>query len=560
MSDSTDKPVTEVEETKARSRRLRGSLSESLVDPVTGAIAADDTHISKFHGIYQQDDRDDRAERTKQKLEPDYSFMIRVRVPAGVCTPGQWLAMDQLAQNYANGTLRLTTRQAFQFHGVLKGDLRTTIQGIDDVLLDTLAACGDVNRNVMCTPLAASVQVHREASHWAARISEHLTPRTRAYHEIWLGSEKLPDSQAEEEPIYGATYLPRKFKIAVAIPPFNDVDVFAQDLGFVAIERDGELVGFNVTVGGGMGVTHGEPATYPRLADVIGFCSPTEVLRVAEAVVKIQRDYGDRTDRKHARLKYTIDDRGLDWFMEELAGRGVQLSSAATAAFEHTGDRYGWLQDSDGLWHVTLLIPAGRVMDLESAPLRTGLNAIAQILDGEFRITPNQNLIISGIEEGHKAEIERLIKDHGLDSWRSATPVRRNALACVALPTCGLAMAEAERFLPSFIDRIEALLARHQLSDEDLLLRITGCPNGCARPYLADIGLIGKAPGRYNLKLGGGSAGARLNMDYRGNLSEGRILEVLDELFADFVESRESGEGFSDFLLRTQRLEGELHA
>lgn len=560
MSDSTDKPVTEVEETKARSRRLRGSLSESLVDPVTGAIAADDTHISKFHGIYQQDDRDDRAERTKQKLEPDYSFMIRVRVPAGVCTPGQWLAMDQLAQNYANGTLRLTTRQAFQFHGVLKGDLRTTIQGIDDVLLDTLAACGDVNRNVMCTPLAASVQVHREASHWAARISEHLTPRTRAYHEIWLGSEKLPDSQAEEEPIYGATYLPRKFKIAVAIPPFNDVDVFAQDLGFVAIERDGELVGFNVTVGGGMGVTHGEPATYPRLADVIGFCSPTEVLRVAEAVVKIQRDYGDRTDRKHARLKYTIDDRGLDWFMEELAGRGVQLSSAATAAFEHTGDRYGWLQDSDGLWHVTLLIPAGRVMDLESAPLRTGLNAIAQILDGEFRITPNQNLIISRIEEGHKAEIERLIKDHGLDSWRSATPVRRNALACVALPTCGLAMAEAERFLPSFIDRIEALLARHQLSDEDLLLRITGCPNGCARPYLADIGLIGKAPGRYNLKLGGGSAGARLNMDYRGNLSEGRILEVLDELFADFVEFRESGEGFSDFLLRTQRLEGELHA
>ena len=559
MSGPTAKPLTEVEHVKASSRLLRGSLAESLVDPLTGAIAEADTHVSKFHGIYQQDDRDVRAERTKQKLELDYSFMIRVRVPAGVCTPGQWLAMQQLAKNYANGALRLTTRQAIQLHGVLKGDLRTSIQGIDNVLLDTLAACGDVNRNVMCTPLAVTAQVHRRASYWAGRISEHLTPRTRAYHEIWLDREKLPSNEPEDEPIYGPVYLPRKFKIAVAIPPWNDVDVFAQDLGFIAIERYGKLIGFNVTVGGGMGMTHGEPGTYPRLADVIGFCPPRQVLAVAEAVVKIQRDYGDRSDRKHARLKYTIDDRGLDWFMAELAHRGIQLHPAAPAAFQHTGDQFGWLQDSDGLWHATLFIPSGRVADLETSRLQTGLSTIAQVLRGEFRITPNQNLIISAIEESQKAEIEQLISEHGLEIWRSATPVRRNALACVALPTCGLAMAEAERYLPSFIDRLEALLSHHQLSEQDLLVRITGCPNGCARPYLADVGLIGKAPGRYNLMLGGGGAGARLNSRYRENLSEAQIVEVLDQLLADFVKERQPDEDFSAYLLRADRLPGELH-
>ena len=548
-----------MEHVKASSRLLRGSLAESLADPLTGAVAEADTHVSKFHGIYQQDDRDVRAERTKQKLEPDYSFMIRVRVPAGVCTPDQWLAMQQLAKDYANGALRLTTRQAIQLHGVLKGDLRTTIQRIDKVLLDTLAACGDVNRNVMCTPLAVTAQVRRRASYWAGRISEHLTPRTRAYHEIWLNSEKLPSNEPEAEPIYGPVYLPRKFKIAVAIPPSNDVDVFAQDLGFIAIERYGKLIGFNITVGGGMGMTHGEPGTYPRLADVIGFCPPRQVLAVAEAVVKIQRDYGDRSDRKHARLKYTIDDRGLDWFVAELARRGVQLHPAAPVAFQHTGDRFGWLRDSDGLWHVTLFIPNGRVMDHETSRLQTGLSAIAKVLGGEFRITPNQNLIISGIEESQKAVIEQLISEHGLDIWPSATPVRRNALACVALPTCGHAMAEAERYLPSFIDRMEALLARHQLSEEDLLVRITGCPNGCARPYLADVGLIGKAPGRYNLMLGGGDGGARLNSRYQDNLSEAQIVEVLDQLLADFVKQREPDEGFSDYLLRADRLPGELH-
>lgn len=559
MSDPSNKPVTEVEDIKARSAHLRGTLAESLADPVTGSIAPDDTQISKFHGIYQQDDRETRVERTKQKLEPDYSFMIRARVPAGICTPAQWLALQQIAADHSNGELRLTTRQAVQLHGVLKGDLRTTMRRINDALLDTFAACGDVNRNVGCTPLAENAEVHRRASRWAARISEHLTPRTRAYHEIWLAGSPLPGNEPEHEPIYGATYLPRKFKIALAIPPLNDVDVFAQDLGFIAVERFGKLIGFNVAVGGGMGMSHGEPATYPRLADVIGFCSPAASVAVAEAVVKIQRDFGDRTDRKHARLKYTIDDRGLDWFVDELGRRGVHLRAAVPVDFEQTGDRFGWSEDSDGLWHATLYVPGGRVVDNKKIRLQTGLSAIARILKGEFRITPNQNLIISRVEDTQKEEIQRLITEHGLDLWRDAAPVRRNALACVALPTCGLAMAEAERYLPQFIGKVEELLARHGLSEQDLLVRITGCPNGCARPYLADVGLVGKAPGRYNLMLGGGAVGARLNQGYRENLSEERIVDELDRLLADFVGNRDSGEPFSDYLHRAGFLESQPH-
>jgi sulfite reductase (NADPH) hemoprotein beta-component len=559
MSDPSNNPVTEVEDIKARSAHLRGTLVESLADPVSGSIAPDDTQISKFHGIYQQDDRETRVERAKQKLEPDYSFMIRARVPAGICTPAQWLALQQIAAENSNGELRLTTRQAVQLHGVLKGDLRTTMQRINDALLDTFAACGDVNRNVGCTPLAENAEVHRRASRWAARISEHLTPRTRAYHEIWLAGRPLPGNEPEHEPIYGATYLPRKFKIALAIPPLNDVDVFAQDLGFIAVERFGKLIGFNVAVGGGMGMSHGEPATYPRLADVIGFCPPAASVAVAEAVVKIQRDFGDRTDRKHARLKYTIDDRGLDWFVDELGRRGVHLRAAVPVDFEQTGDRFGWSEDSDGLWHATLYVPGGRVVDDENARLRTGLSAIARILKGEFRITPNQNLIISRIEDTQKEEIQRLITEHGLDLWRDAAPVRRNALACVALPTCGLAMAEAERYLSQFIGKVEELLARHGLSEQDLLVRITGCPNGCARPYLADVGLVGKAPGRYNLMLGGGAVGARLNQAYGENLSEERIVDELDRLLADFVGNRDSGEPFSDYLHRAGFLESQPH-
>jgi len=546
----TPAPLAEVEHIKARSRHLRGTLVESLADPLTGAIAPADTQLIKFHGSYQQDDRDIREERRLQKLEPAYSFMIRTRLPGGVCTPTQWLALDELARTHANGTLRLTTRQAFQFHGVIKGELKSTIAGINATLLDTLAACGDVNRNVMCNPNPVDSRAHEVVQQWTVRLSEHLLPKTRAYHEIWLDEEKV--AGGEEEPLYGSTYLPRKFKAAVVVPPLNDVDVFSQDLGFIAILEAGELVGFNVTVGGGMGATHGDNATFPRLADVVGFIPPDRMLAVAEQVVKVQRDFGDRTNRKHARLKYTIEDRGIAWFVGELEQRlGFKLEPARPFAFEHNGDRFGWLQGHDGKWNLTLFIESGRVADREEQRHLTGLREIARLHKGDFRLTPNQNLIIAGIAPEDRPAIESLVEAHGLAGFQRASPLRRNALACVALPTCALAMAEAERYLPDLVSLLDARLAAHGLGKDNILLRITGCPNGCARPYLAEIALVGKAPGRYNLFLGGDLRGQRLNRLYRENIDEAGILEALEPLFAAYAKDRQPGEGFGDFTVRT---------
>src|SRR6056297_80173 len=373
---------SDVERIKAGSRHLRGTLERSLEDRLTGAIADDDTQLSKFHGIYQQDDRDVRSERRRQRLEPAYSFMIRARVPGGVCTPAQWLAMDELARTHANGTLRLTTRQAFQFHGVIKTRLRATIRGINECLLDTLAACGDVNRNVMAGVNPWRSVLHARVARLADEVSAHLTPATRAYHEIWLDGERL-ESEAgrdEQEPIYGATYLPRKFKMGFVVPPENDIDVYSQDLGFIAIEQEGELAGFNVVVGGGMGTTHGEPDTWPRLGDVIGYCTPEQVTAVSEAVVTTQRDFGDREDRKHARLKYTIEDRGVDWFKAELAKYlGYSLGDVRDFHFEDNGDRYGWVKDERGNFHYTLFVQGGRVLDTPDYPMREGLREIAKI-------------------------------------------------------------------------------------------------------------------------------------------------------------------------------------
>jgi sulfite reductase (NADPH) hemoprotein beta-component len=538
-----------VEHIKARSNRLRGTLAESLADPLTGAIAPADTQLIKFHGSYQQDDRDIREERRQQKLEPAYSFMLRTRLPGGVCTPKQWLVLDELARTYANGTLRLTTRQAFQLHGVLKGDMKRTIQGMSTVLLDSIAACGDVNRNVMCNPNPVDSRAHEVVHQWAVRLSEHLLPKTQAYYEIWLDKEKV--AGGEEEPIYGPTYLPRKFKAGITVPPLNDVDVFSQDLGFIAIIEAGELIGFNVLVGGGMGATHGDNATFPRLADVIGFCRPEQLLEVAENVVKVQRDYGDRTNRKHARLKYTIEDRGLAWFVSELETRlGYKLQPAHAFAFEHNGDRFGWLQGHDGRWNLTLHLDSGRVADRDDQRHLTGLREIARVHQGDFRLTPNQNLVIAGIPSAERPAIEALVKAHNLDGFQRASPLRRNALACVALPTCALAMAEAERYLPQVTDLLDERLAAHGLAGENILLRITGCPNGCARPYLAEIALVGKAPGRYNLFLGGDARGQRINRLYRENIDEAGILAALDPLFAAFKRERLPGEGFGDFTVR----------
>ncbi len=547
-------PLSPVEKIKTASRHLRGTLVDSLANDVTGAIADDDTQLIKFHGSYQQDDRDLREERRQQKLEPAWSFMIRTRTPGGVVTPTQWLKLDAIATTFANGTLRLTTRQAFQFHGIVKRELRATMQAINAALIDTIAACGDVNRNVIVGVNPHASALHAQVQDAAERLSERLKPKTRAYYEIWLGEEKIADSEAENayEPLYGKTYLPRKFKVAFAVPPTNDVDVFAHDLGFIAIAERGGLLGFNVTVGGGMGATHGDERTFPRLADVLGFVSVDQLFAVAEAVVTTQRDFGDRTDRKHARLKYTIADRGLAWFRAEVERRlGFALLPPRPFAFDHVGDRFGWTEGHDGRWHLNLRIEAGRIADRGERTHLTGLREIAEILDGEFRLTSNQNLIVANVAPAQRAAIDALVARHGLDGFRSASPLRLNALACVSLPTCALGMAEAERYLPSLLDRVEALLTAHGLGDAPIGLRVSGCPNGCSRPYLAEIALVGKAPGRYNLMLGADARGQRLNRLHRENIDETEILAQLDGLFARYAAEREAAEGFGDFLLRS---------
>lgn len=545
----SDTPLSDVERIKTASRHLRGTLSESLGDAVTGALADDDTQLSKFHGIYQQDDRDLRAERRKQKLEPAFSFMIRVRVPGGLVTGQQWVALDDIADEYANGTLRLTTRQAVQYHCIVKRGLKQAMASINATLLDTLAACGDVNRNVMCTAHPDDSTLHRQVFEAAQQVHDHLTPQTGAYHEIWLDGKKVEGPDVE--PIYGDTYLPRKFKSVVALPPVNDVDIFAHDLGFIAIVEDGELVGFNVTVGGGLGMTHGDQGTFPRLADVIGFCAPDQVRDVSEHVVTVQRDFGDRTNRKHARLKYTIEDRGVDWFVETLNARLAQpLQAARPFAFDTTGDRYGWVEREDGRWNYTLFVENGRIADNAEHQMRTAMRELATAFGADFRITPNQNLVIVGLDAQRKDAVSELLERYRVTGKEGPTALRQNAMACVAFPTCSQAMAEAERYLPSLLSRIEALMAEHSLGDIPIVTRMTGCPNGCARPYLAEIGLVGKGPGTYNLLLGAAPDGSRLNTQYRENIGEEQILAELDRLLGDYAAHRHEGERFGDFVVR----------
>lgn len=543
-----------VERIKAASRGLRGTIVESLADPVTGGLADDDQHLLKFHGSYQQHDRDSVEARRQAKLEPAFSFMIRTRLPGGYCTPAQWLALDGLATRYANGTLRLTSRQAFQLHGVVKEDLKPTIAAMNAVLVDTVAACGDVNRNVLATPGPAASPVHAAAQEWAEKLSAHLLPRTRAYHEIWLDGARVAPEQ-EAETVLGANYLPRKFKAAIAVPPVNDVDVYAQDLGFIAIVEGGRLAGFNLTVGGGLGATHGDAKTFPRLAEVVGFLVPEQLLAVAEAVVTTQRDFGDRSERKHARLKYTIADRGLAWFRGEIERRlGFALEASRPFAFETTGDRFGWHEDAAGRWHLTLRIESGRVADRGDARLRSGLARIARVHRGHFRLTPNQNVVVADVAPEDRWRIDALVAGYGLGAHRTARAVSLESLACVALPTCPLAMAEAERYLPAATAAIDALMEKHGLSGEPLLFRVSGCPNGCSRPYLAEVALVGKAPGRYNLHLGGARDGGRLALLYRENLDESQLLAALDPLLAAWAAGRAPAEPFGDFLHRSGRL------
>ena len=531
---------------KNKSDYLRGTIAASLLDRITGAVpSADDVKLMKFHGIYQQDDRDLRDERRRQKLEPAFQFMIRVRLPGGVCTPAQWLKLDELARAHGGETLRITTRQTFQFHWVLKDSLRPIIQGLHEALLDTVAACGDDSRGVMCTVDPQSSRFHADVAAMAKRVSDHVIPKTRAYHEIWYGSERVASSEPEE-PFYGRTYMPRKFKIGFALPPSNDIDVYAQDLGFIAIEGVNGLEGFNVAIGGGMGRTDQAPETYPRLASVIGFVPIDRILACCDAVMTVQRDYGDRKDRQRARFKYTIDDKGLDWVKAEIE-RNMEASfeDARAYAFTSNGDGHGWSTTPDGKHHRTLIIENGR-LDLK---LLDALRDIARVHHGTFRMTPNQNVIVAGVKADDRAGIDAILAEHWPDIDQFSV-LRRNAIACVAFPTCGLAMAESERYLPSLLGKIEAILAENDLADEPIAVRMSGCPNGCSRPYIAEIGLTGRALGKYNLYLGGGFHGQRLNRMVRENVGEAIILEVLADALGRYARERTSGEPFGDFTIR----------
>ncbi len=537
---------------KAASNYLRGTIAEGLQDQTTGSMSDRDQQLLKFHGTYQQDNRDLRPNRRKHKLEKAYSFMLRVRAPGGVTTADQWLRLDQLATQFANGTIKLTTRQSFQFHGIIKSNLKRTIAEVNEVAMSTIAACGDVNRNVMCAPNPYLSAVHARAMEDARAISVHLTPHTRAYHEIWLDGEKVETSeQPEEEPIYGKTYLPRKFKITIAVPPSNDVDIYADCLGFIAIAENDKLLGYNVTVGGGMGATHGNEATFPRVANVIGFCTPEQIVDVAEKVVLIQRDFGDRENRAHARFKYTVDDHGPDWILAKLNEYlGYDLGPVRPFEFEDNGDRFGWVEDPSGNSHFTLYVAGGRVLDTPTYPLRNGLREIARIHKGDFRLTANQNLIIANITPETREEIAKLLKSHGIEDSHLESGLRLNSLACVALPTCALALAEAERHLPGLLTELEESIEANGLRHDAITIRITGCPNGCARPFISEIGIVGRGPGRYNLYLGGGFAGQRLSKLYRADVPEQQIKVLLAPVFARYAQERFDGERFGDFCIR----------
>ena len=552
MTNPTDpKQPTANEVIKAGSHLLRGTLAKEMADTSTGGISEEAGQLTKFHGLYLQDDRDQRIALKRAGQEKAFQFMLRVRLPGGRATPQQWLTLDRLANELEVGlpSLRLTTRQTFQFHGVLKGNVKKLVQGMHEVLLDSIAACGDVNRNVMTSPNPERSPLHQQVYEQARAWSDFALPKTHAYHEIWLDDEMVAGGeQKESEPMYGATYLPRKFKTAFVVPPSNDVDVFSQDLGYIAIIEDGKLAGYNVSIGGGLGMSHGNVDTFPRLADVIGFITPEQVIPVGEAVLTTQRDYGDRTNRKHARLKYTLEDKGVAWFREEVEARShVKFQPARLYTFTTIEDPHGWHECADGTWFYGLHILSGRVVDRPAWRMKTALHEIAQVHKGDFRLTPSQNLTISGVTPAEKVTIEEILKKHGLDHENERSGLRLNALSCVALPTCGLALSESERVLPDILAKLEPVLDAAGLHRDAISIRMTGCPNGCARPYLAEIGLVGKAPNKYALYLGAKYQGTRLNRLFAATVSLEQAAELLTPVIQRYARERQDGEGFGDF-------------
>jgi len=539
--------LTHNEDIKAAIPTLAGTIAATLNDPAADHFSEDDNQFLKFHGSYQQDDRDLR------KTGKKYIMMVRGRIPGGVMTAGQWQVFDRLAAEHGNNTLRITTRQSIQFHGVLKSSLRAVIKGINESLLSTLSACGDVNRNVLAPPTPAYTPARETVYRDCVRVADALRPQTRAYHSIWIDGIQLklddPANKDFVDPLYGKTYLPRKFKVAFAIPPVNDIDVFTNDLGLIAIVENERLAGYNVAVGGGMGRSHGNQQTYPRLADVIGFVTPDRLVDVAKAVLTIHRDFGDRTDRKHARLKYVVAERGVDWTRAEVENRaGITLAPARPFRFTTSSDLYGWHQATDGSWFLTLFVECGRVKDIENHKLKTALREVAEKYPAfGFHLTTNQNIILTRISQADKAGVQSLLAAHGVKTENQASVLHAAALACPALPTCGLALAESERMLPGLIDRIEKLCSEVGLAGQEIIIRSTGCPNGCSRPYMAEIAFVGKAPGRYQVWIGGDTAGLRLNRAWKDMVKDEDIEKELRPVLARFANERNPGERFGDW-------------
>lgn len=542
---------SEIEKIKKESKGLRGTLKESLLDEHTGAIRESDRALIKFHGMYMQDDRDRRDERAEKRLERLYSYMIRLRLPGGLLSAEQWIALHEVTNNYTTGVIKITTRQTVQLHGILKHHIKPTIKDFNTVKLDSIAACGDVNRNVIASAHPRFSAVYEEIFSYAGRLSKLLLPKTRGYYEIWLDEEKIsPDVEKDE--LYQDRYFPRKFKIAIAIPPYNDVDVFTNDVGIIAIVENNELVGFNVSAGGGMGATHGNAETYPRLASMLGFVKKDDLFKVVYEIATTQRDFGNRSDRKLARLKYTIDRMGVNVFKKEVETRsGIPFQPEKEYELTIRHDEYGWHKNHEGLYYYTAFVEAGRVYDGNDVQFKTAFYEIAKTGKAQFRFTCNQNIIVSDIKPEHKDEIENILQQYGIIRvTKNASPVRRNAIACVALNTCPLAFAEAQRYLPSLIDKIEDILGRYNLNNEELHVRMTGCPNGCGRPYAAEIGFVGTALGRYNIYLGADALGKRLNKLYKENIDEPEILNTLDVLLKDFSANKNFNESFGDYVIR----------
>jgi sulfite reductase (NADPH) hemoprotein beta-component len=523
-----------------------------MLNPELDRFSENDEQFIKFHGIYQEDDRDLR------KTGKKYIFMVRARLPAGVVQARQYVVFDSLASRYTNNTLRITSRQSFQWHHIVKSGLGALVRGLNDVLVTTLAACGDVNRNVMAPPTPATSPLVNEVISDSKLINEALLPKTRAYHEIWINGAPLKLSDEEkrgyEDPLYGKLYLPRKFKVAFAIPPLNDTDVLTNCLGFIAVtdpQDSSRLIGYNVSVGGGQGMSHGNPATFPRVADVLGYIPRERLLELARAVLRAYRDSGDRSNRKHARLKYVIAERGIDWFRNEVEQRaGFRLESARPFKFERQGDRFGWHRQLDGRWFLGVYVESGRIQDGPRLRLKSALRIIAERIAPDYRLTPTQNLLILGLDETQKEEVDAILREHGIDSSRQVSQVRLNSMACVSLPTCGMALAESERFLPTVLDRLEALLEELGLSEREIVVRMTGCPNGCSRPYMAEIGFVGRAPGKYNILLGGNRESTRLNREYKGSVRAEELVETLREPLRRWKNEGLPGECFGDFAER----------